>query len=406
MQKRTINVGLISVGWMGKVHTRAYTSIPLVYPELGIKTRLVQAADTSEERVQYAIDILGYETGTTDYQEVLDNPEIDVVSICAPNFLHAEMGIAAAKAGKAFWIEKPAGRSATETATIADAARQAGVVTAVGFNYRNAPAIEYARTLIADGKLGRITNVRGAFFADYSSNPKGALSWRFIRELAGTGVLGDLMGHLADLAHYVVGPISEVTAMTSTVHKERPKLPMGSATHFALIEDGEMAAVENEDYAGMLVRFADDSAAAGAVGTLEASRVMVGPRAQYALEVYGTEGSLKWDFERMNELELALGNSGPHVGYTRIFASADFGDFGKFQPGAGTSMGYDDLKVIEARKFLQAYLGNERLHADIQDALLANEVVSAAEESAESRKWENVEPVEGTSSAGQDLENR
>lgn len=130
-EQKTINVGLISVGWMGKVHTRAYSAVPQLYPELGVKTRLLQAADTSQERVQYAMDVLGYETGTTDYREVLANPDIDVVSICAPNFLHAEMGKAAAEAGKAFWIEKPVGRSAEETLEVADAAARAGVTTAV-----------------------------------------------------------------------------------------------------------------------------------------------------------------------------------------------------------------------------------------------------------------------------------
>lgn len=400
-EQKTINVGLISVGWMGKVHTRAYSAVPQLYPELGIKTRLLQAADTSHERVQYAVDVLGYKTGTTDYRDVLNNPNIDVVSICAPNFLHAEMGKAAAEAGKSFWIEKPVGRSADETLEVAKAAARAGVTTAVGFNYRSAPAIEYARNLIAEGKLGTITNVRGAFFADYSSEPKGALSWRFIRELAGSGVLGDLMGHLADLTHYLVGPIKEVSALTKTVYTERPKLPMGSATHFAVIENGDMAPVENEDYAGLLVNFAG-----GAVGTLEASRVSVGPRAEYSIEIYGTEGSLRWDFQRMNELQLALRSAGATIGYTTIYAGAEFGDFSRFQPGAGTSMGYDDLKVIEAYKFLKAFTGGERLQADVRDALLANRVVSAAEKSSETRMWEPVEPVTGTSSAGASISAR
>lgn len=399
MKQQTIGVGLISVGWMGKVHTRAYTSLPIVYPELGIKPRLVIAADTAPDRADYARDVLGFESVTMDYHQVLEHPDVDVVSICAPNFLHAEMGKAAAAAGKAFWIEKPVGRSAAETLSVVEAADAAGVETAVGFNYRNTPAIEYARQLVADGALGRITNVRGAFFADYSSEPKGALSWRFIRELAGTGVLGDLMGHLADLAHYIVGPISEVSALTSTVYTERPKLPVGQGTHFAVIENGEMAPVENEDYAALLVRFGQDAAGAGAVGTLEASRVAVGPRAQYSIEIYGTEGSVRWDFERMNELEVALGRTGPTVGYTRVMAGADFGDFAKFQPGAGTSMGYDDLKVIEAKKFMLAYTGGERQNAGVHDALLANRVVQAAEDSSHSGHWEPVRPVEGTTSA-------
>lgn len=399
-ETKTVGVGLISVGWMGKLHSRAYSNLPVVYPELGIAPRLVIAADTSEERAKYAEDVLGYEASTADYHDVLAHPDVDVVSICAPNFLHAEIGKAAAEAGKAFWIEKPAGRSAEETEAIAAAADAAGVTTAVGFNYRNAPAIEYARSLIADGKLGRINNVRGAFFADYSAEPNGALSWRFVRELAGSGVLGDLMGHLADLAHYVVGPIDNVSGVTKTVYAERPKLPMGSGTHFAVVENGEMAPVENEDYAGLLVHFGDEARGAGAVGTLEASRVTVGPRAEYSLEVYGTEGSLRWNFERMNELELALGYSGPNVGFTRVMAGPDFGDFSAFQPGAGTSMGYDDFKTIEAKKFLQAYLGDKALNADIHDAVAANRVVYAGEKAAETESWQHVDSVSGTTAAG------
>jgi len=196
---------------MGMLHSRAYQALPITYPELQVKTRLVMAADTAQDRVDYAINVLGYETGTLDYHDVLNNPDVDVVSICAPNFLHAEIGIAAAKAGKAFWIEKPVGRNAEETTAVEKAADEAGVVTSIGFNYRLAPAVEHAKDLIASGKLGKITNVRGVFFADYSSEPNGALSWRFIRKLAGSGVLGDLMGHLIDLVHYVVGPIDEVT---------------------------------------------------------------------------------------------------------------------------------------------------------------------------------------------------
>lgn len=396
---RTVGIGLISVGWMGKVHSRAYQALPVVYPELGIKPRLIIAADTAQDRVDYAVDVLGYERGTLDYHDVLNDPEVDVVSICAPNFLHAEIGIAAAKAGKAFWIEKPVGRGAEETEAVEKAADEAGVLTTIGFNYRNAPAVEYAKKLIADGKLGRITNLRGTFFADYSSEPNGALSWRFIRKLAGSGVLGDLMGHLADLMHYMVGPIDEVSALTKTVYTERPVQQMGVGTHFDVIEGGEKKPVENEDYAGMLVRFSDEAVAAGAVGTLEASRVAVGPRASYNFEIYGTEGSLKWDFERMNELEVAIGRRGEMLGYQRVMVAPGFGDFGSFQPGAGTGMGYDDLKTVEARKFLEAYLGGPALNSNIHDAVASARVISAAEKSAETRAWVKVAPVSGTTSA-------
>lgn len=231
--------------------------------------------------------------------------------------------------------------------------------------------------------------------------PRGALSWRFVKGLAGNGVLGDLMGHLVDLVQYSLGPIAEVTALTSTVYTERPELPMGTGTHFALIEDGEMKPVENEDYAGMLVRLADNAVASGAVGTLEASRVSVGPRASYGIEIYGTEGSAHWDFERMNELHISGGLGTENQGYTRVMARPGMGDFSHFQPGAGTSMGYDDLKVIEAKKFLQSVLGREALNSNIQDALSAAQVVTAAERSAESRVWEQSAPVSGTTASVQ-----
>src|SRR5699024_6598947 len=189
------------------------------------------------------------------------------------------------------------------------------------------------------------------------------------------------------------------SGITKTVYTERPKLPMGSGTHFAVVENGEMAPVENEDYAALLVNFGGDARGAHAVGTLEASRVTVGPRAEYSLEVYGTEGSLRWNFEKMNELELALGRSGPHVGCTPVMAGRDFGDFSHFQPGAGTSMGYDDSKTIEAKKFLQAYLGEDSQHADIHDALAATRVVYAGERAAETERWQSVAPAEDTTAA-------
>ncbi len=242
-----------------------------------------------------------------------------------------------------------------------------------------------------------ITNVRGSFFADYSAEPNGALSWRFIRSQAGSGVLGDLMGHLSDLVAYTLGPIQEVSALTSTVHAMRPKAQMG-ASHFAVIEGGELGAVENEDYAAMLVRLSDEAVASGAIGTLEASRVTVGKRASYTLEIYGTEGSLSWDFERMNEVQLAL-RGDEFVGYRRIMASPGFGDFERFQPGSGTSMGFDDLKVIEAKKFIAAYLGGQANNSNICDALAAARIDDAAELSAAERRWVAVEPVSGTTAA-------
>lgn len=385
-----MGVGLISVGWMGRLHTRAYQAIPVVYPELGLRPRLIHAADTAPDRAEYARDVLGYARSGTDYRDVLADPEVDVVSICAPNHVHREIAVAAAEAGKPFWIEKPVGRDAAETGDVAAAARVAGVETSIGYNYRGAPAVERIRELVAAGELGQITNVRCVFFCGYAAEPNGALSWRFRREYAGSGALGDLLSHVVDLVQYVIGPISEVCSLLSTFHRQRPILPMGSGTHFAVIENGELAPVENDDHAAALVRFAAGPRTDGTVGTLEASRVIVGPQCGLAIEVYGTQGSATWNFEQMNELRLCLGRGGPNVGYTTVLANSSMGDYARFQPGPANSMSYDDLKVIEAMKFLVALQGGERRNSTIFEAQSDAEVLAAAAASAEDGLWHKV----------------
>jgi predicted dehydrogenase len=386
-------IGLISVGWMGKLHSRAYQFIPLTYPELKIRPRFVHAADTAPDRADYAREVLGYARVSTDYRDVLADPEVDVVSICAPKMLHRQIGVAAARAGKPFWIEKPVGRDAGETAEVAAAARAAGLITSIGYNYRHVPAVERVRELIAAGRLGRITNVRAVFFNSYAAEPNGALSWRFRQAEAGSGALGDLLSHVVDLMQYVVAPIAEVSSLLSTVYAQRPILPMGSATHFAVIENGELGDVENDDYVAALVRFG--GGAQGAVGTLEASRVSVGPECALGFEIYGTDGSATWNFEQMNELRVCLGRTSSDRGYTTILGNSALGDYARFQPGPGNSMSYDDLKVIEAKKFLVAVAGGEQRNSTIEEAHADAEVIAATAASARDGAWHQVAPVPG-----------
>lgn len=382
-----IGVGLVSVGWMGRLHSRAYLAAPRHYPDLPATTDLVIAADPDPAGREHASEILGYRETTANYMDVLTHPDVDVVSICSPNFLHHEIAMAAVAAGKPFWIEKPMGRGVAESGEIARAAADAGLVTSVGFNYRHAPAVTHARELVKSGALGTVTNVRVSLLADYSADPEGALTWRFSRDRAGTGVLGDLLSHGADLAQYVVGRIESVSGLTETFIRSRPLPSGGAASHFSKgSADGPSGPVENEDYAAILARF--DS---GAVGVLESSRVAIGPRAEYRLEVYGTKGSLRWDFQRLNELQLA----DTTAGYRTIMVGPGFGDFANFQPGAGTSMGFDDLKTIEASLFLRSVAEKRQLAPSAADAWSAAEIVDAAVRSAETRSWEVVTPVTG-----------
>ena len=389
--KKQIGIGVISLGWMGRLHARSYRSVSERFPELGARARLVAAADPVEEAQRAAVEDLGFERAYADYRELLADPQVEAVSICSPNYLHEEIALAAVEAGKPFWIEKPMGVSAEQARHVARAAADAGLVTAVGFNYRHAPAIEYMRHLVRSGELGRITNVRVWFIADYNSSPRGPLTWRASREKAGAGVVPDLMSHGADLAQYVVGRIASVTAVTDTFITERPIPTKMGIGHSGFEIGDEVGPVENEDYVGMLVRFDG-----GVIGTMESSRVSVGPRAEYVVEVYGTSGSARWNFERLNELEICpVLDGGASHGYTRAMAGPQWGQWQRFQPAIGTSMGFDDMKAIEAAQFIESILTGKQVAPSAADAWCAAEVDEAVVASAADGQWHEVPRAEG-----------
>ena len=218
-EAQDLRVAVVGFGWMGQVHSRAWSRLLHHYPDAA-RPRLVAVADPDEGRREQAIRAYGFEAAYADWTDLLERDDVDVVSVCGPNFVHREIGCAVADSGRHLWIEKPAGRSAADAVAIATSVRKAGVQSAVGFNYRNAPAVELARTLVSDGRLGRIESVEVRLLADYSAHPDGALSWRFDPEYAGTGVLGDLASHGFDLALYVggaaVGDIEELVADQAT----------------------------------------------------------------------------------------------------------------------------------------------------------------------------------------------
>ncbi|MCP4228328.1 MAG: Gfo/Idh/MocA family oxidoreductase, partial [Actinomycetia bacterium] len=239
--------------------------------------------------------------GTTDWEAAIAHPGVDVVCICAPNMLHEPVAVAAAQAGKHVFCEKPVGGTPDQTVRVAAAARTAGVITGVGYNYRWAPLVQHAKQLIDSGELGEITNYRGRFFAMYGADPLGLLSWRFQLDGAGYGVSSDILSHSIDLAHMLIGPIAKVIGTGHTFITERP-LPKAGGTHYDMGEPGDPTGpVENEDYFAAMTVFEN-----GARGVFESSRAIVGPESQNAFEVYGTKGSLMWNLETMNELKVYL----------------------------------------------------------------------------------------------------
>ena len=386
---REVGIGLLGVGWMGELHTASYRRVKDHYAECGAVPRLVITADEVEARARQGAEKLGYEEWTTDWREVIAHPDVEAVSITAPNFMHVEMATAAAAAGKHFWGEKPLGRFPSETAEIAAAAEAAGVRTIVGLNYRHAPAVKRAKDLIESGDLGDVNHFRAHFLAGYASHPLGALSWRFSRELAGLGVLADLGSHAVDLAQYLLGPITGVSAQAATLIERRPKVAMGTGTHFSVVEDGaEFGEVENEDWVASLVEFES-----GLKGVIEMSRVIIGPDCRYAFEANGTRGAVAWDFERMNELEVHLPLPSGDAGYSTVYMGPQHPEFAHFVPGPGIAMGFNDLKVTEAYLFLQSVVDGEQREPGVRDILAAAKVLAAMERSFESGAWETVEEI-------------
>jgi len=386
---QAIGIGVIGMGWMGQVHARAYRQIPDRFPDCALAPRLVVCADDVAERAEEARARLGFEKCTTNWRNVVNDPAVQLISVTTPNNLHVEIVQAAASAGKHIFCEKPVGRNPRETALIAQAARDAAILTWVGFNYRWAPLVQVARKMIVDSVLGPLTHYRGRFLVDYGSDPNGTLSWRYQRELAGLGTLGDLMSHVVDSAMMLVGPIDRVVGNQRTFITQRPLPTAADGTHFSIRSNGPKGSVTNEDYVGALVEFSN-----GVVGTLEVCRVAKGHDCEMAWEVDGRLGSLKWNYERMNELIVHLPDGNvTHDGHTILHAGPQHPYFSAFYPGPGNSMSYEDLKLIEAYEFLKSVSTGQQGTPGFNDVLSVAEVLAAIERSWSSEKWEKVVAV-------------
>ena len=389
---KTIGIGIIGMGWMGETHARAYTSIPFRYPDLPARARLVLCADEAPECAATAQAQFGFEGAETDWRRVVEHPEVDAVSITTPTHYHLEMIEAAATMNKHIYCEKPAGRNAEETARAEAAACAAGVVSAVGYNYRYFPMVRHCRNLLDDGKIGAVEQFNGRFLTMYGGNPLSQLTWRFQNKTAGTGAIGDILSHAIDAAHYLVGDIRSVSASRRTFIKERPLPVPGRGTHFSLgAPDAPKGAVDNEDYAAALVEFAN-----GATGVLEASRVARGPKCEMSFELYGQHGSARWNFERMNELEVYLPDDA-HNGYTRLLAGEAHPEHRRFNPGDGIGLGYEDSKIMEAADFLGAIAtgSQSQQQSGLAQALAVARVAEAVSKSCTSGRWEKVRADRG-----------
>jgi predicted dehydrogenase len=370
-----IGVGLIGTGFMGKCHAMAYGAVKAVFGDVPAIER-VALCDVDQARTAKLAREWGFAQATTDWRDLLSNPEISLVSVTSPNGLHREMAVAALEAGKHVWCEKPMALTLADAEAMTKAAAKAkSQATALGYGYLRNPALQYAKALIGEGAIGEVFDFRGSVDEDYMADPDLAWSWRLTAKEAGLGTLGDLTVHLISLAQELMGPIARLTAMVDVVHKERPVL--GS---------NERAAVENDDIAHALLRFRS-----GARGVMTSSRVAHGRKNGLRVEVHGSKGMLWLDNERMNELNLYIAE-GPHErrGFRRILSAPHHADYGRLCPAPGHGLGFNELKVIELKELLHAVTGRPSASVDFAQGLGIEKVIHAFARSGEKGEWVSV----------------
>ncbi len=365
-----LNVAMIGYGMMGKAHSNAYAQVGHFFPELRKVCRKI-VCGRYREGVEALANAWDWEQVETDWRRVIERDDIDIVDICTPNHLHAEMAIAAAEAGKMVLCEKPLANNAAEAEAMAEAAK--GVPNMVWFNYRRVPAIAFARDLVREGKLGRVFHYRATYLQGWGIDPVRRSAWRMSKAAAGSGANGDLNSHLIDTAMMILGPLKEVSATMETFIPDNPD-PANPGQRFT---------VDVDDAVFVQARFAS-----GTLATFEATRFAVGFQNANRFEIHGEGGMLKFDLEDLNRLEFFDTSDENRLRgrNTILVSSADHPYGGKlWKPGYQT--GYEHTFIAALADFLAALESGERVEPTIEDALEVQRVLDAVETSANERRW-------------------
>ena len=372
--KPELKLGLIGAGFIGGSHALAVSAVNRVFAELPLQAVPAVLVDANEDLARRSSERFGFNRWTTDWHEAVSS--CDAVIVAVPSFLHREIALAAIDMGRHILCEKPVGLSSNEADDIAAAVRQAGVSNAVGFTYRRAPLVRQAKRLLDDGTLGAPLHFRGWHNEDYLADPQAPFSWRLDASLAGRcGALGDLGWHILSIARLLCGPVAAVSGSVRTFHAKRPVAGDPSTKR----------AVENEDWAGLSLRFAS-----GAVGLVESSRVAHGRKMGIGFELVCEKGTIIFDGERLNEIEVFKQGAN---GFERMLINADHPDYGAFIPAPGHGLGFNDLKTIELRDFMQAIASGENADPDLNEAVCIARICEAAIDASQSNCW--IEAPEG-----------
>ena len=389
---KKMGIGVVGSGFMGKAHCVALSNMPKLFTDAPYVPVFKTVCDIVPEIAEDFKERFSFEKACTNYMDVVNDPEIDIVCVCTPNDSHAEISIAALKAGKHVICEKPIATKTEDAKAMAEAAEEAakkGIVSMCGYQYRRVPAIDEAKKIIESGRLGEITNVRAQYLQSWSADPRSPLSWRFVKETAGAGTLGDIFTHALDIAQYLAGNVTDVVSMVKTYIKERP-VQEGGVDLLGTVklgDDAKKQVVDVDDEVSILCNF--DS---GAIGSVEATRMAWGRNNYLTVEVHGTKGSLTWNYERLNELEVCYGmedNDGER-GFRKIYTGPanPHGDVTWNIPGM--NIGYGELKAIEAYEFAKAVVGGYQPTTNFTVGYQLDRVCEAVLESNEKKAWVQV----------------
>lgn len=378
MEKKELRIGLIGCGFMGRTHSNAYNRVKNFFPDLEYQPKLQAVCSRNEEKVKSFADQWGYASYETDWKTLILRDDIDAVDICTPNNMHAEIAIAAAKAGKMVLCEKPIARNLEEAQLMVDEITKAKVRNIVWYNYRRLPAVTLAKKIVDSGKLGKIFHYRSNFLQDWTINenlPQGGRAfWRMDAEAAGSGVTGDLLAHCIDTAMWLNGGIKDVSAMTETFVKQR------------VHEDtGKLQDVKIDDACLFHCHFEN-----GSLGLFESSRYARGHKALFTFEINGEKGSLKWDLHDLNRLEY-FDNSDESIirGWRSIHVTDGDQPYMDKWWVPGLSIGYEHSFVHQAADFLKSLESNEVCGPTFKDALETQKVCESVIDSAVDKEWKD-----------------
>jgi predicted dehydrogenase len=372
VETNEIGVGLVGYKFMGRAHSNAYRQVGRFF-DLELSPRMRAICGRDEAGVKDAAAALGWEGYETDYRRLLERDDIDLVDVATPGNTHHEIAIAALEAGKHVLCEKPLANTLEEAREMLDAARAAGTINMVCFNYRRAPAVQLAKKLVEEGRLGEIRHWRAVYLQDFILDPDFPLIWRFQREVAGSGALGDLGAHLVDLAHFLVGPVTGVVGTAETFIRERPLEG----------DENERGPVTVDDAASFLARFEN-----GAMGTFEVTRLAPGRKNRNSFEINGSKGSLAFDLERMNELQVYFDDDSPEARGLRtvMVTEPDHPYAGAWWP-PGHIIGYEHTFVHTVKDLLDGIAAGKSPAPTFEDGYRCQAVLDAVERSLESGTW-------------------